>query len=75
VAVVLVAEGKTLREAAQYLGVSESTMQTSKRRLAVKILEFMGTDILVEVRRRPQWRNSLEATREKQACRVQRQAA
>jgi DNA-directed RNA polymerase specialized sigma24 family protein len=75
VAVVLVAEGKTLREAARYLGVSESTMQTSKRRLGVKILEFMGTDIMIEVRRRPQWRNSLEATRERQACRVQRQAA
>jgi hypothetical protein len=41
----------------------------------VKILEFMGADIMIEVRRRPQWRNSLEATREKQACRVQRQAA
>jgi DNA-directed RNA polymerase specialized sigma24 family protein len=75
VAVVLVAEGKTLRQAARYLGVSESTMQTSKRRLGLKILEFMGADIMVEVRRRPQWRNSLEATREKQACRVQRQAA
>jgi DNA-directed RNA polymerase specialized sigma24 family protein len=75
VAVVLVAEGKSLREAARLLGVSDSTMQSSKRRLGVKILEFMGADILVEVRRRPQWRNSLEATRERQACRVQRQAA
>jgi hypothetical protein len=74
VAMVLVAEGKTLREAARYLGVSESSMQTSKRRLGVKILEFMGADILVEVRRRPQWRNRLEVTRERQACRVQRQA-
>jgi DNA-directed RNA polymerase specialized sigma24 family protein len=75
VVVVLVAEGKTLREVARYMGLSESTMQTSKRRLGVKILEFMGADIMIEVRRRPQWRNSLEATRERQACRVQRQAA
>jgi hypothetical protein len=75
VAVVLVAEGKTLREVARYMGLSESTMQTSKRRLGVKILEFMGADIMIEVRRRPQWRNSLEATRERQACRVQRQVA
>jgi DNA-directed RNA polymerase specialized sigma24 family protein len=75
VAVVLVAEGKTLREAARFLGISESTMQTSKKRLGVKILEFMGADIMIEVRRRPQWRNSLEATRERQACRVQRLAA
>lgn len=75
VAVVLVAEGKTLRQAARYLGVSESSMQTSKRRLGVKILEFMGADIMIEVRRWPQWRNGLEATRERQACRVQGQAA
>jgi Sigma-70, region 4 len=75
VAVVLVAKGKTLRQAARYLGVSESSMQTSKRRLGMKILEFMGADIMVEVRRRRQWRNSLEATREMQACRVQRLAA
>ena len=40
-----------------------------------KILEFMGADIMVEVQRRPQWRSNLEATRERQACRVQRQAA
>jgi hypothetical protein len=50
-------------------------MQGSKRRLGVKILEFMGADIMVEVRRRPQWRSNLETTREWQACRVQRQAA
>ena len=65
VAVLFVAEGKTLREAARSLGVSDSCMQSSKQRLGVKILEFMGADILVEVRRRPQWRNSLEATRER----------
>jgi hypothetical protein len=73
-AVLLAAEGKTLREAARYLGVSESSMQTSKGRLGVKILDFMGADIMIEVGCRPQWRNSLEATRERQACRVQRHA-
>jgi len=75
VAVLFVAEGRTLREAARSLGVSDSCMQGSKRRLGVKILEFMGADIMVEVRRRPQWRSNLEATREKHACRVLRQAA
>jgi hypothetical protein len=75
VVVVPVTKGKTLREAARSLGVSDSCMQTSKKRLGVKILEFTGTDIMVEARRRPQWRNSLEATRAKQACRVQRQGA
>ena len=75
VAVLFVAEGRTLREAARSLGVSDSAMQSSKQSLGLKIREFMGADIMVEVRRRPQWRSNLEATRERQACRVQRQAA
>lgn len=62
-------------QAARLLGVSDSAMQSSKHSLGAKILEFMGVDILVEIRRRPQWRNNLEATRERQACRMQRQAA
>jgi len=75
VVVLFVAEGKTLRQASRLLGLSDSTLQNSRKRIGVKIIESMGADILAEVRRRPQWRNSLEATREKQACRVDRQAA
>jgi hypothetical protein len=56
-------------------GVSNSAMQGTKRSLAGKILEFMGVEILVEVRRSPRWKDTLEATREKLACRHQRQAA
>lgn len=70
--VVFVAEGKTLRDAAHVLKVSDSTMQNSKRDLAVKILEFMGIDILVQVQRLPGWKKDLEATREKMACRIER---
>ena len=72
--VVFVAEGKTLRDAAHVLKVSDSTMQNSKRNLGVKILEFMGSGILREVQRRPQWQEGLEATKEKMACRHQRVA-
>ena len=70
--VVYVAEGKTLRDAAHVLKVSDSTMQNSKRNLGVKILEFMGIDILVQVQRLPGWKKDLEATREKMACRIER---
>ena len=70
--VVFVAEGKTLRDAAHVLKVSDSTMQNSKRNLGVKILEFMGLDILVQVQRLPGWKKDLEATREKMACRIER---
>ena len=75
VVVLFVAEGKTLRQASRLLGLSDSTLQNSRKRIEVKIIESMGADILAEVRRRPQWRSCLEATREKQACRVDRQAA
>lgn len=68
-------EGKTLREAGRSLGVGDSTMVKSKQALAGKILEFMGSGILREVERRPQWKEGLEATREKLACRHDRCAA
>ncbi|MGD1085343.1 MAG: hypothetical protein ABSA47_11425 [Verrucomicrobiota bacterium] len=72
VAVEFMGEGKSLRDAAHRLGISDSSMQTSKKELRVKILEFMGFDILVQIQRRPQWKDSLDATRERLACRVER---
>ena len=65
-------EGRSLREAAKSFRVCDSTMQGDKRKLAVKILDFMGVDILIEVRRSPRWKDSLDATREKMACREER---
>jgi hypothetical protein len=59
-------------EVAVAFRLSRSTLQTSKNRLADLILEFMGADILIEVRRRPGWRNDLNTTREKMACRHDR---
>ncbi len=66
------AEGKTLRQAAHVLQVSDSSMQSSKRNVGMKLLEFMGAGILVEIQRRPQWRQNLEAIRERMACRAAR---
>ena len=37
-----------------------------------KIWEFMGFDILVQIQRQPQWKQNLEATKEKMACKHQR---
>ncbi len=65
-------EGRSLRDAAHALRVSDSAMQQSKRDLRVKILEFMGAGILVEIQRRPQWKQNLETIREKMACRGER---
>ena len=67
-------EGKSLRDVSRKFNLSDSGMQVSKRNLALKILEFMGSGILREVQRRPQWQEGLEATKEKMACRHQRVA-
>jgi transposase len=72
IAIECLLEGKSLRDAAHVLQVSDSAMQASKRELRVKILEFMGANILVEIQRRPQWKDGLEAIREKMACRYDR---
>jgi hypothetical protein len=53
-------------------GVDPSTVRYFKNRLADKILAFMGPDILIEIRRRPGWKNSLNVERERLACRVDR---
>ena len=65
-------EGKTGSAMARKLGVCTSTIQHSKRNLAVKILEFMGCEILVDIQRSPRWKQDLETTREKLACRHER---
>ena len=72
VAVEFMGEGRSLRDAAHRLGVSDSAMQSSKRNVAEKILEFMGFDILVQIQRRPQWKQNLETIRERMACREER---
>ena len=62
-------EGKTFREAANKLRVGDSTIQASKQSQARSIQSFMGTDILIEVRRSPKWKNNLNANKERLACR------
>ena len=57
---------------ARKLKVCDSTIRNSKKNLAVRIQEFMGADILIEVRRSPRWKQDLEATREKMACKYDR---
>ena len=72
VAIEFMAEGRSLRDAAHVLRVSDSAMQSSRRNVAVKILEFMGVGILMEIQRRPQWKQNLETIRERMACREER---
>ena len=64
--------GRTVSEVAVAFRLSRSTLQTSKHRLMALVREFLGADILIEVRRLPGWRNDLNTTREKMACRFDR---
>ena len=66
--------GKTLRDVSRKVGVSDSAMQTYRRKIAGKILEFMGADVLADIARMPGWRISLDCEREAQACRNDRRA-
>jgi DNA-directed RNA polymerase sigma subunit (sigma70/sigma32) len=67
-------EGKTVSDVAVAFKVSRSTMQQCKDRLATLIREFLGVDILIEVLRLPGWRNDLNTTRERLACRYERRS-
>jgi hypothetical protein len=70
--VLLMIEGKSGSSIARKLRVCESTVQSHKSNLAVKILEFMGVDILVGIRRSPRWKDSINATKERLACKHER---
>ena len=65
-----VAEGGSLRSVAIRWGVSDSTMQGYKRKLAAAIREFMGADVLTLIVKQPAWKSNLVALRERQVGRA-----
>ena|ERR1035438_5241048 len=66
------AEGKPLASLARRRHLNSSTLRYHRERLALKIQEYMGPDIIIEIQRRPQWKDSLDATRARQAVRYDR---
>ena len=69
------AEGRPLRELAQAVGMSRSNIQLHKDRLTAAVQAFMGPELMQQLQRPPQWRINIIATRERLACRYERQAA
>ena len=67
--------GEDLTTLVPKLKRSRSSLQNDKERLARLALEHLGADILTEVQRSPQWRDSIVAGREKRACRFARSLA
>lgn len=66
------ARGNPLASLARRRHLNNSTLLYHKERLALKIQNFMGSDILIQIRRKPNWKDCLDATREKMACREER---
>jgi DNA-binding NarL/FixJ family response regulator len=64
--------GRNMGEVAVMFKVCLSTIQACKNGLAARILDYMGPDILKEIRKLPGWKNSLNASRERLACRYER---
>jgi hypothetical protein len=67
-------EGKPLAGLARRRHLNTSTMMYHKERLGRAIQAYMGTDILIEIGRKPRWKDSINATREKLACHDQRRS-
>lgn len=65
-------EGRSLRDVAKSFRVCDSTMQGDKRKLAIKIKEFFGSDILAQVRKLPRRKDDLMTSREKLTCKHER---
>lgn len=65
-------EGRSFTAVAKEFRVSLSAIQGHKQQLASRLLGFMGTDILHDIARKPQWQMNLEASRERMACKEAR---
>ncbi len=67
-----IVEGRSLRDAAKSFRVCDSTMQGDKRKLAVKIQNYMGSDILVQIKKLPRWKDDIMTSRERLTCKHER---
>ena len=65
-------EGAPLASLARRRHMNTATLLYNKRRLADATANFMGSDILIQIRRKPNWKDSLDASRERLACREER---
>jgi len=68
------ASGENLMVLVPRLGRSRSALQHHKERLARLIQDWLGADIMRQVQERPVWLNNVHATRQRMACRWERQA-
>ncbi len=68
-------EGEDLTTLVPKLKRSRSSLQSDKARLARLAIEHLGEDVLVRVQDIPRWRDNVDASRQRAACRYERRAA
>ena len=68
-------EGEDLTTLVPKLKRARSTLQTDKAHLAELVKLHLGEDVLTRVQEQPHWRDNIEASRERLACRHERQPA
>lgn len=68
-------EGEDLTTLVPKLKRARSSLQNDKTHLADLVREHLGSDILLQVQQAPLWRDNIGASREKMACRYERQPA
>jgi hypothetical protein len=64
--------GLSITDAAVRAKVSYDKMQQYRKNVAVKLLEFMGADILKDIAQTPYWKIGLDCERELLTCRADR---
>ena len=70
VAILVLAQGGTMREAGRKCGIGDSAASLLKKRLALEIIAFFGEEVIAHLLRgsRPAWEPDLRASREKHLC-------
>lgn len=72
IAILVLVEGGTMREAGKRCGLGDSAALLLKRRIAADLIEFFGEEILRQLidGTRPTWDSDLRMSRERHLCRV-----
>jgi len=72
IAILVLVEGGTMRDAGKRCGLKDSAALNLKRRIAADLIEFFGEDVIrcLIVGNRPGWESDLRMSRERHLCHV-----
>lgn len=70
IAIIVLVEGGTMRDAGKRCGLKDSAALSLKRRIAADLIEFFGEDVIRRLLEgtRPGWESDLRMSRERHAC-------